>query len=61
MTGYGPALPTTSGGIGVLGLAWGLSHHNWIIMLIAMVGIGTTVFCFARLRQGESKIHDKNG
>ena len=56
MTGYGPALPTTSGGVGALGLVWGISSHNFIAIGIGMLAIGLSLYFFLKLRKGEKTL-----
>ncbi len=56
MTGYGPALPTTSGGVGALGLAWGASSQNFLVIGVGLLAIGMTLYFHVRLRQGEAEL-----
>lgn len=60
MTGYGPTLPVTSGGIGTLGLAWGISSQNWFVIGFACLAIGLTAYFWGKLRQGEIELEKED-
>ncbi len=53
---YGPTLPVTSGGIGVIGLTYGITTQSLPIIGIGLIGIGLLTYSLIKLRIGEAKL-----
>jgi hypothetical protein len=57
---YQPVLPVTSGGVGVFGLAYGITTQNIPVLAIGLISLGLVIFYFARLRQGEAELEQED-
>ncbi len=57
---YQPALPVTSGGVGVFGLTYGITTQNLPVIGIGLISLGLVVYYFVKLRQGEAKLEQED-